>query len=108
VAGDRDYMARDIINDTDVRVIGYVGVDTGHLVIADPCYMSDVQDDAGNTVGTEVLRPLPHLSDDTGTAGLGIQVETGWGDGVYPVIAEYKHGRVAGVYIEFIPDESDG
>jgi len=37
-----------------------------------------------------------------GHEGLGVLVSTGYGDGVYPVYAEFKDGRVSKVTIEFI------
>ena len=45
---------------------------------------------------------------DLGHPGLGVVVSTGYGDGVYPVYAEFNdEGRIAAVTVEFIePDEA--
>jgi len=39
---------------------------------------------------------------DHGHAGLGVCVSTGYGDGVYPVFAEYHKGRIARIIVDFI------
>ncbi len=39
---------------------------------------------------------------DLGHEGLGIVCQTGCGDGVYPVYALYRDGRIASIYIEFL------
>jgi hypothetical protein len=38
---------------------------------------------------------------DAGHAGLGVVVSTGYGDGMYPVVATMKDGRVQKVEIRF-------
>jgi hypothetical protein len=40
-------------------------------------------------------------------AGLGVAFSTGYGDGCYPVYAEYENGRVARVTVEFFDVEDD-
>lgn len=42
---------------------------------------------------------------DRGHKGLGVCVSTGYGDGSYPVYAEFDaEGNVAKVWVEFIPE----
>jgi hypothetical protein len=78
-------------NTTDrVVQLGYVPVDSGHLMICDPCYAHEGYDwttmvetimraSATEKKGGEVL-----LAD---VAGTGIVFESGLGDGVYKVTA---------------------
>lgn len=45
---------------------------------------------------------------DMGHAGLGVVVSTGYGDGCYPVYAEFNdEGRGKKVWVEFISDEDE-
>jgi hypothetical protein len=104
----------------EVAYIGGVGVDSGQLMITDPCYIDQEwkQEQFG-------LVSYPEPSDDTlytysydgasnatlsgdghgqlayekGHAGAGVAFQTGWGDGVYPVYAEKHDGRIVRVYV---------
>ena len=147
------------------EVLGFVGVDSGQIMIGDPCYLSDWKDTPFNdvriynlVVGGKVMDTLTYPIDftnyehiipryrktmnellrcDTFTFeeakkqpsgdysyqgaceatlteaqggeignGLAVCTSTGYGDGMYPVIATYNEdGRVAAVEIKFIPEE---
>ena len=147
------------------EVLGFVGVDSGQIMIGDPCYLSDWKDTPFNDVRMYnlvvdglVIDTLTYptdftnyediipsyaktmnqlLRDDTVTVeevkqppsgdysyqgaceatnteaqggeignGLAVCTSTGYGDGMYPVIATYNEdGRVAAVEIKFIPEE---
>ena len=86
--------------------IGSVGVDSGTLLIGDPCYCF-ADDDLGaafSGIGTglhgEAVLP----------GGMGVISSTGYGDGVYPVYVETIEDdwgpgrRVARIIVECIPD----
>ena len=103
------------------KQIGEIGVDAGLCWIGDPCYILHKQQPP-KAIGTswgefcDILREddqyptCKQFAYDLGHAGLGIVVSTGYGDGVYPVYAEFNdEGRIARVWVEFIgqDDESD-
>lgn len=101
--------------------IGDVGVDAGMIWLGDPCYI--LHRDEGQEpvdVGkdwSEFCERFHERAKDTGTAqfaynmghdGLGVCVNSGLGDGVYPVEARYEDDpnwgkRVAEVRIKFLP-----
>ena len=69
------------------QLAGTVGVDTGRLLIIDPAYLDVLPTDKEelyklfNCAG-EMSK---QLNFDNGRAGLGVIVETGYGDGLYDV-----------------------
>ena len=85
------------------KVVGHVDVDSGQVILTDPCYVDEgfsyreMLEGWGARFGGAVEREhaMP------GPRGLGVVVETAWGDGSYPVIAEIQGGRVMRVTIEF-------
>jgi len=98
--------------------IGEIGVDAGLCWIGDPCYILHA-DPAPVAIGKDwsqfcdILDADNHyptckqFNYDLGHPGLGVVVSTGYGDGTYPVYAEFNDdGRVAKVWIEFI-DRND-
>ncbi len=104
---------------TSRRQIGEIGVDAGLCWIGDPCYILHA-DPAPKAIGGDwgAFCDLLHDDDqyptckqlnyDLGHPGLGVVVSTGYGDGVYPVFAEFNdEGRVARVCVEFIADETE-
>jgi hypothetical protein len=99
------------------KQIGEIGVDAGLCWIGDPCYILHT-DQPPKAIGTnwdefcDILHQdcqyptCKQFAYNLGHAGLGV-VSTGYGDGVYPVYAEFNdEGRVAKVWVEFIDDES--
>lgn len=101
------------------RQIGEVGVDAGLCWIGDPSYILH-QESPPQAIGTsweefcDILhadRQYPtckQLHYDLGHPGLGVVVSTGYGDGVYPVFAEFNgEGRIARVWVEFIGQYDD-
>ena len=90
------------------KVIGQVGVDSGSLLISDPCYIND----HFSIEGEDIYNIYPdkdrhrqistQASKNTIKIPIAMTVQTGWGDGVYPVTAHYnKDGRIAKVEINF-------
>jgi hypothetical protein len=77
----------------EIELVGHVGVDTGTLVLIDPCYAFDstaIFDELGERAHAEV-------------PGAAVAVRTGYGDGWYPVYATRNaDGRVIGIEIKFV------
>jgi hypothetical protein len=99
--------------------IGEIGVDAGLCWIGDPCYVLHA-DPTPAAIGKswdqfcDILRdddryPVARqFAYDLGHPGLGVVVSTGYGDGVYPVYAEFTDdGRIASVCVEFIDGHHD-
>ena len=108
---------------TGEAILGYCAVDSGQLMITDPCYASDWLDEM-KTEGGEFdgsLKPFadgsyPYsyngacsatLSDKSGgqlgNFNTGVAVSTG-GDGWFPVVATYRNGFIEEIRIEFCND----
>lgn len=106
-------------------LIGYVGVDSGQLMVCDPCYIkgddwkdTDYEPTTANASGHYPLnyngacgatlsdKGYGTLAFDLGHGGAGVAFSSGWGDGEYPVYATIIDGRVARVEIVMI-DEDD-
>jgi hypothetical protein len=101
------------------KQVGEIGVDAGLCWIGDPCYILHA-DPAPKAIGgdwgefcdllfKDGQNPAcQQFHYDLGHAGLGVVVSTGYGDGVYPVYAEFdREGRVARVWVEFIDQDDD-
>jgi hypothetical protein len=95
-------------NKTKTRVIkiGYVGVDSGVLMVCDPCYIESewekghIYEDAPNgergafnydgvcQAAREAINGSGQLFYKAGHAGVGVALPSGFGDGYYPVYAK--------------------
>lgn len=92
------------MNNTKV-LVGHVSVDSGQIILVDPCYVDDGLD------YYEVCEVT--LSDNHAGSwmnGHAVATSTGYGDGSYPVYVEYEDcgswgKRVKSVTIEFLEDE---
>lgn len=71
-----------LVNDT--RLFTRIPVDSGHIVLADPCYVGDEPDNKMTTV-----IPCPY------------------GDGLYSVYATYRDGQIASLRIDLMDPEDD-
>lgn len=104
----------------EVVYIGEVGVDSGQLMVTDPCYIdqewrrekfalmpeSEHAEDAVysysyNGASNATLNGVGHgqLGYAKGQAGAGVAFQTAWGDGGYAVYAEKHDGRIVRVYV---------
>jgi hypothetical protein len=101
------------------KYIGEIGVDAGLCWIGDPCYILH-REVPPKAIGRnwdefcDILREdeqyptCKQFIYDLGHAGLGMVVSTGYGDGVYPVYAEFNsEGRIARVSVVFIGQDVD-
>lgn len=93
------------------KIIGYCGVDSGQILLIDPCY---VWDDDFNPNGEPTGLPYDTacritISDKgAGEVANGVVTGTYHGDGNYPVIAEMdSSGRILRVTIDFDPQDEE-
>lgn len=119
------------------KLIGYADVDSGQLMITDPCYTKGWVDDDVHSVVPDLndacsepphdsypysyggacaascnLQKAGQLAHEKGHPGAGIVISSGFGDGSYPVYVEYEDTGFAGirpkrVIIEFWGDEEE-
>lgn len=105
------------ISKEELELVGRVGVDSGQLIIGDPCYL-DRWDSAAfaGCEGWPGVRPEPPfdysydgacratLSEcgaGTLASGSAVASSTCWGDGEYPVYAIRRHGgRIAALIVD--------
>lgn len=102
--------------------LGDCPVDSGQILLVDPCYADEGFDYAEVCTSHKVAadgsvatsKQTAHWSQPyyEGVGGQvksihGVVTGTGWGDGMYPVYAEIKGGRVKSVTIEFMDDDDD-
>ena len=90
------------------KVIGKVAVDSGSILISDPSYINDefsiegddIYDiypdlDRYRQISTKEAKHIMKIP-------IAVTLQTGYGDGVYPVTAHYnKDGRIAKVVVDF-------
>lgn len=104
------------------KIIGHIGVDSGQVLLIDPCYVLTDNFNAGgkptggsyDAVCRTTLTGDPTAEDTRnykrayGEVINGFAVSTLHGDGQYPVIAELNHrGEVVRITIDFDPQPSD-
>lgn len=90
------------------KLLGYADVDSGQLCVVDPCY---VLDDEKYTALINQWDYSPGATDQHSVPlkynyATGVNFNTAWGDGSYPVYGEIEEGRVVRVIIEM--DGADG
>ena len=79
-----------------LRHIGNCAVDSGQLLIIDPCYLRDWVDGESEGDNHYAITCRTTMSKDqageilvAGVGGIGVAASSGLGDGNYPVYAEY-------------------
>ena len=100
--------------------IGEVCVDSGQLMIIDPCYMDDWKhgeyfDSPDEEVSSEDFNNYHEACAATCSEegygpvldGLGIAFSSGWGDGAYSVYALKKHNRIVSVLVVMEEEEDE-
>jgi hypothetical protein len=89
------------------KLIGHVAVDSGQLIISDPCYLRSWKDGEATDLNSHYGQAcIASLSDEcageilvSGIAGTGVVFSTG-GDGAFPVYAHYqKDGSISKIEI---------
>ena len=98
---------------TTTRVqVGTVGVDSGQIMVIDPCYVLDGGDyDAACNASLQEAKAGQMIL-GTGALRQGVCTSTGIGDGGYPVYVEYVDlgdwgRRVKSITVEFIADDEE-
>lgn len=111
--------------DGTIHLVGRVMVDSGQVMVGDPCYLDDFK--AHNAFGTGLsLDPadckLPYEYSYEGASqatcsaegfgeigeGQACSVSSGYGDGSYPVYAEKnREGRVVALHVYFDEDPNE-
>ncbi|MFA0888149.1 MAG: hypothetical protein ACC613_03505 [Synergistales bacterium] len=91
---------------SDRFLLGQVSVDSGQLVLVDPCYLKDWKDGEfrieGGADNDYARCCMVSLSVEGGGQvfdDLAVCFSTGWGDGTYPVYATKEDGRIVKVEI---------
>lgn len=105
---------------SEMTLIGQFAVDSGQAMVGDPCYLdnwepwnSDSQkfEDYEKSKGQYSYLGACEATLTKGYGELGNQAvvfSTGYGDGVYPVYAQFNEdGRVAKIVIDFIGDDDE-
>jgi hypothetical protein len=110
--------------ETTQKIIGYVGVDAGMLMITDPSYVSNWVDNemgdasdghyswAGAVATTHGSLQGGSLNYEKGHDGQGVVFRTGLGDGYYPVIGHYAKldswgERIVKIEVIFLQEDTD-
>ncbi len=100
----------------EVVKLGEVGVDSGQLLITDPCYLdSEWVEESYGEHRVDTKPPFPYSYDGAchasmsngygelayklGHAGAGVAFTTAFGDGAYPIYGEKHDGRIVRVYV---------
>lgn len=93
------------------KIIGYCGVDSGQILLIDPCYVwgDDFFPDGEPTGGNYDTACRITLGENgAGEVAGGVVTGTYYGDGNYPVIAEMdSSGRILRVTIDFDPQDDE-
>lgn len=103
--------APDITNKT-LRFIGYVGVDSGQVMITDPCYLAEWKADDFTEQGSRLDYSYSGACNATlgenggnaiGSGTQGVASRTAFGDGCYPVyqILSASGNVVEGLFVDF-------
>ena len=81
------------------KLIGHCGVDSGGLIIVDPCYLSEwIDGDYGEDNSyTKACKARDNKNNKevliAGIAGKGVSFTSGYGDGNYPVYAHFNSDK---------------
>lgn len=97
--------------------IGSFGVDSGQIIIGDPCYLDGWKNEQeeGGEFSASLSAPYPYSYNGASSAtcskkmggelgrGSAVAVTSGYGDGYYPVYVERDYsGRIVKVIIDFV------
>lgn len=99
------------LDDKTLRLIGHVGVDSGQVMITDPCYLSDWKDDEFGSSDAPLNYSYSGACAATlgenggaeiGSGTQGVASRTAHGDGCFPVFQIIGNdGTVEGLFVDF-------
>jgi len=103
------------------KKLGSIGVDSGQVMVCDPCYLNDWKDTefAGGVTQEYrtkafdydgACRETCYAPESGGALGgfLAVVASSGYGDGEYPVYADYNaEGRIVRLVIDFSDCEEE-
>lgn len=85
--------------------LGVVGVDSGELLIIDPCYLYNKKEFATLMKALEENqtshKKFYNIKYTLGHPGLGVVFSSGWGDGLFEVVGTFKNNLAKKVEIIF-------
>lgn len=88
------------MSETSLMKVGVVGVDSGRIMLLDPCYEGKVRI---NEIATDLgIADVRHVES---AVNIGVVAQTGVGDGLFPVIAELVDGKLNGILLDFGDDD---
>ena len=96
---------------SDFVKFGKISVDAGLCWVGDPCYCvtpdasshpAKTWDEFCDSLFKNETEGAMVWNFPSGHPGLGVSVETGYGDGEYSVYVIRRDGRVAGVFVDFM------
>lgn len=95
-------------------LLGHVSVDSGQLILVDPCYLKEWKDGPfdlnfkpDNHYAECCLASLSVQGGGQVFNDLAVCFSTGWGDGIYPIYATKEDGRIVKVQIEMGGEEEE-
>jgi hypothetical protein len=105
-----------MIDTNKMTYVGSFAVDSGQAIVGDPCYLDaweakyDNFEEHVNKAGEYGYLGACQatLSSGFGVLGMGkaVAFTTGYGDGYYPVYAQFDNdGRIAKIVIDFVDEE---
>jgi hypothetical protein len=102
------------------KLIGHIGVDSGQMMLCDPCYIDSIWEKKGTKDFNDLsafegefnyLGACQSTLSDKASGilknGVGAVCSTGWGDGSYPVYVTYEGDRISEMRIVFMSDEEE-
>lgn len=93
-------------------LVGHVSVDSGQLILVDPCYLKEWRDGPfdldfkpDNDYAKCCLASLSIRGGGQVFNDLAVCFSTGWGDGTYPVYATKEDGRIVRIEVDMAGDD---
>lgn len=92
----------------DFQLVGHIGVDSGQVILIDPCYLVDddfLPDGPPTGKPYDTICRTTCITGNHGEVLGGFATGTLYGDGQYPVYAEMKGDKIARLIISFEDEE---
>lgn len=89
--------------------IGEIGVDAGLVMVGDPCYINSEDHPVKDWYKfcSALDGKTTQLNYSLGHAGLGVVVQSGYGDGVYPVYVRRDNGVITEMKVVFVSEDNE-